>query len=402
MKTSKLLFSSGLTLLSLFCSFATQAHGYVEYPKARQQICKEDGGYWWPADGSGIPNLACRAAFVQSGEYPLSQHHEFSSNVANYQDINAVKAKLTTGLLCAGGDARKAGMDTPSTHWQYSTVDLSQQNSLQLKFKATTPHNPSYWQVYLSSADFDPATEPLSWDKLQLIHQQVDVTAQAGYYLLNINLPADRQGKAVLYTRWQRQDAAGEGFYNCSDLLLLNGGTEPQPGPVWFDKGSYLTSGQTGAKGETAVLRVFDNNGQELLQQSLLLTEATAQNQQWALDLATQVNTQQSALLRIGLLENAQITVQPNANENRFYLSNNSYFVNLDLKPAETTTPGCGGVDATQIFAYPNWPQHDWSGQPSHAIEGDYLSYQNNLYRANWWTQSVPGSDSSWTLICSI
>ncbi|KKL02885.1 chitin-binding protein [Rheinheimera mesophila] len=394
--------SSGFTLLSLLCSFTTQAHGYVEYPKARQQICKEDGGYWWPADGSGIPNLACRAAFVQSGEYPLSQHHEFSSNVANYQDINAVKAKLTTGLLCAGGDARKAGMDAPSADWQYSTVDLSKQTNLQLKFKATTPHNPSYWQVYLSKAGFDPATEPLSWDKLQLIHQQADVIAQAGYYLLKINLPLDRQGKAVLYTRWQREDAAGEGFYNCSDLFFVNGGTEPQPDPVWFDKGSYLTSGQTGAKGETAVLRVFNSNGQELLQYSLLITESSALNQQWALDLAAHVNNQQSEALRIGMLDNAQITVQPNASQNRFYLADNSYFVNLDLKPADTATPGCAGVDTAQIFAYPNWPQQDWNGQPSHAVEGDYLSYQNKLYRANWWTQSVPGSDSSWTLICTL
>ncbi|MBU1618537.1 MAG: lytic polysaccharide monooxygenase [Gammaproteobacteria bacterium] len=401
MKTSQL-FTGTLSLLALLCSFHSQAHGYVEYPKARQQICKEDGGYWWPADGSGIPNLACRAAFVQSGEYPLSQHHEFSSNVANYQDINAVKAKLTTGLLCAGGDSRKAGMDAPSAHWHYSTIDVSQQNSLQLKFKATTPHNPSYWQVYLSSADYDPATELLNWDKLQLIHQQADITAQAGYYLLNISLPADRQGKAVLYTRWQREDAAGEGFYNCSDLLLVNSNTDPDPEPVWFDKGAYLTSGQTGSAGETAVLRVFDSSGQELMEQSLLISQTTAINQQWALDLAQLVNTQYSTLLQIGLQQNALITVQPTPAQNRFYLRNTTHFVNLDLKPAETTTPGCAGLDPAQIFAYPNWPQKDWSGQPSHASEGDHLSYQNKVYRANWWTQSIPGSDSSWTLICSI
>ncbi|MDP5138636.1 hypothetical protein ORJ04_22060 [Rheinheimera baltica] len=27
--------------------------------------------------------------------------------------------------------------------------------------------------------------------------------------------------------------------------------------------------------------------------------------------------------------------------------------------------------------------------------------YQSALYQANWWTQSLPGSDSSWTQLCS-
>ena len=36
-----------------------------------------------------------------------------------------------------------------------------------------------------------------------------------------------------------------------------------------------------------------------------------------------------------------------------------------------------------------------------HAAGGDQLIHQNALYQANWWTQSIPGSDSSWTQLCS-
>ncbi len=39
----------------------TFAHGYMDSPKARQAICEEQGGFWWPKDGSNIPNAACRA-----------------------------------------------------------------------------------------------------------------------------------------------------------------------------------------------------------------------------------------------------------------------------------------------------------------------------------------------------
>ncbi|MCC5853366.1 MAG: hypothetical protein JJU30_11050, partial [Alkalimonas sp.] len=32
---------------------------------------------------------------------------------------------------------------------------------------------------------------------------------------------------------------------------------------------------------------------------------------------------------------------------------------------------------------------------------GDRMQHQQVLYRANWWTQSTPGSDESWTQICA-
>ncbi|MGL5352456.1 MAG: cellulose-binding domain-containing protein, partial [Clostridium sp.] len=30
---------------------------------------------------------------------------------------------------------------------------------------------------------------------------------------------------------------------------------------------------------------------------------------------------------------------------------------------------------------------------------GDLVSYEGKVYKANWWTNTLPGSDSSWTLI---
>lgn len=58
-------------------------------------------------------------------------------------------------------------------------------------------------------------------------------------------------------------------------------------------------------------------------------------------------------------------------------------------------------IDPLQYNEYPNWPQTDWQGNPSHAAQGDHLRYQSSLYQANWWTSSTPGSDGSWTFICS-
>ncbi|MCC5853689.1 MAG: chitinase C-terminal domain-containing protein [Alkalimonas sp.] len=61
---------------------------------------------------------------------------------------------------------------------------------------------------------------------------------------------------------------------------------------------------------------------------------------------------------------------------------------------------GCGGI--SPIHPWPQWPQTDWAGNPSHALGGDHLSYQGSVYRANWWTNSEPGSDGSWTFVCTL
>ncbi|MEW5682074.1 MAG: lytic polysaccharide monooxygenase [Pseudomonadota bacterium] len=413
---SKHLIPAILTTSLLFISLQASSHGYVDYPKARQQICKDDGGYWWPADGSGIPNAACRAAYQQSGGYMLTQHHEFSANVADYRNMAAVQNVVSDGSLCAAGDSRKSGIDIPSAHWQRTTVDLAQSSELTLRFRATTPHNPSFWQIYLSKPGFDIASEPLSWSQLQLIHQQSDVPADAGYYTLQVPLPTNRSGPAVLYTRWQRVDVVGEGFYNCSDIELVNGNSNTPP-LLWFDKGAYVNLQTPAEVGGYAQLRLFDSNGQELIDERWQITTSNIANALWATELAAQVNTQHSNLLQLGLLNGDNVVFSSDLAANRAYVRDNSHFYNLDLRPAtddggddggdagsdnSNSPPGnCPGYDLNQINTYPNWPQTDWQGQPSHAASGDKLIYQAALYQANWWTQSVPGSDSSWTQLCS-
>ncbi len=61
----------------------------------------------------------------------------------------------------------------------------------------------------------------------------------------------------------------------------------------------------------------------------------------------------------------------------------------------------CGGITAP-IYPSPQWPQTDWAGNPSHASGGDHLSYQGGVYKANWWTNSVPGNDDSWSFVCNL
>ncbi|WP_394252186.1 chitinase C-terminal domain-containing protein [Vibrio profundi] len=66
----------------------------------------------------------------------------------------------------------------------------------------------------------------------------------------------------------------------------------------------------------------------------------------------------------------------------------------------DTTNPGT--CDSTGATTYPDFPQKDWAGNPSHANAGDKVIHDGVVYTANWWTASTPGSDGSWTKECTL
>ncbi|PHJ43407.1 glycosyl hydrolase family 18 protein [Vibrio sp. PID17_43] len=61
-----------------------------------------------------------------------------------------------------------------------------------------------------------------------------------------------------------------------------------------------------------------------------------------------------------------------------------------------------GTCDTAGLVTYPDFPQTDWQGNPSHANQGDKVIHNGVVYKANWWTASEPGSDGSWSTVCNI
>jgi O-glycosyl hydrolase len=69
----------------------------------------------------------------------------------------------------------------------------------------------------------------------------------------------------------------------------------------------------------------------------------------------------------------------------------------VDANGCEISTSSCDGVNA-----YPNWTSKDWeAGDFNHNEADDLMSYQGNVYAANWYTNSIPGSDNTWRFIRS-
>lgn len=273
----------GVAMLSSVPSVAN-AHGWSEFPSARQNTCYEQGGIW-----SGTPpNAACAQAKDISGSYPFVQRNEYAKNIQDFNNINAVKAAIPDGTLCYANDSQKRGMGAPHTGWTRTELSTG---TFEYVFNATAPHNPSFWEFYLTKPNAD-LSKGLAWGDLELIQEVGNVPVSGGKYRINVTIPSDRSGDAILYVRWQRDDAAGEGFYNCSDITIAGDTTPPpEPGPEPdLVRGDLFVSEQFGTPqvGDTVNYDIINKYG-EVARSFDIAIDASNVND-WARLLASKIN----------------------------------------------------------------------------------------------------------------
>ncbi|EAL70608.1 hypothetical protein DDB_G0273103 [Dictyostelium discoideum AX4] len=229
-----------LSLISMISISLINSHGYAIYPMARQQKCPK-GNIWWPEDGSGITDAACRSAFQfvkakgNNPQYQFIQSNEFSVLIPNYaQGASALKAAVPNSLCSAYATTSsndKSGMSivAPWTPTIIPTTANAVNVSFTYKFCATASHNPNFWEFYVSKPGFNPTTTPLTWDHLTLFQSfpntaSVSISdpscSSTSAYIFNLNMPT-RFSNAILLVRWQRVDPVGECFINCSDFKCV-------------------------------------------------------------------------------------------------------------------------------------------------------------------------------------
>ncbi|KLN63891.1 MULTISPECIES: lytic polysaccharide monooxygenase [Vibrio] len=377
-----------MSALAALCSLNVSAHGWAEFPSARQNTCYQDGGFWTDE----IPNQACQAAYDQSGAYPFVQRSEVAANVANYRDMAHVKAIVPDGELCSAGDSAKKGLNVTSPHWQRTDVALDANNQIDFVFYGQAPHNPSYWEFYLTRPSYD-STLPLTWDDLELIDTAGDVAVDdQKRYRMKVTFPADRSGDAILYTRWQRIDVAGEGFYNCSDITLRGSGTNPPTDPTDpTDPNNNLTAlgyfvpqgfGPV-ESGDTIRFRTFDATGAEIADVSLAISANNTTT--WAAEIADQFNSQQTGDWYVGIWHQEMNHYMFDANNiyaNQVLAPNNTFSYALSLIKADTPPP----VEPTNL-----WDQEKVYNS------GDVVTHDGKEWTAQWWTKGEePGTTGEW------
>jgi len=202
---------------------AVWAHGTVLSPVSRVYRVYESN--------PEIPNFELAAnAIATDGTQSYYTWMELSRNIPA-----AVNASLPAGFdyspwvpdghLASGGrfdpnsseyPRTYAGLDQVSADWPTTPVTAGQ--PLAVDFYATTPHEPSVWDVWMTTADWNPS-QPLNWGQMEFLGRP-DVTLTGNHYYFDVTIPANRTGHQVLWVAWQRDDPVGEVFFSTSDLLV--------------------------------------------------------------------------------------------------------------------------------------------------------------------------------------
>lgn len=248
-----------------------QAHGYLSYPAARQYKCFRDNNFWWPETGENIPDDACRTAYqtvyakyrnlgeshgvsANAAQYMFQQYFEYAALAgADYENEDHIRLNVVPRGLCAAGAVErthafgdKSGIDTPLAIWRpdvlYNDGGKKLRNTpphrhreglpLEILFCPTVVHEPSYFKVYISNSAYNYSAElawkdlielPLAGESSLATNEGADESCtNSQIYKIPVVVPW-RKNKFVLYVRWQRHDVAGEGFYNCADVVFDSG-----------------------------------------------------------------------------------------------------------------------------------------------------------------------------------
>ena len=401
LQLKKISLAVALIATNLAAVGAVNAHGWADFPPSRTEICDRDGGYWQ----NNIPNAACQALWDKSGAHPFTQKNENAALTADYNNIEEVKKQVIDGALCSASDEKKAGLDIPHNEWQKTEITLDENGEFDFKWVATASHNPSFWQFYITKPDYDKS-KPLTWDDLELVDEVGNVEPTEGTpndtYNFKVKLPKDRVGEdVILFSRWQRVDPAGEGFYNCSDITIKQGNGEVIPPVIGGDlhaiPGFFVKPGFTPVVGDTVRFRLMaPGTGAEVLDQRLVIT---AENKAtWAQTLADQVNVLASDKLFIGVWNQAADKYEFNANNihaNQVWVEAEKYGFALsifkDLEPLPPVVDPEG--PETEL------PEGSWDKSATY-VAGDMVMHGDKNWKAGWWTQGEePGVANVWTQV---
>jgi predicted carbohydrate-binding protein with CBM5 and CBM33 domain len=113
-----------------------------------------------------------------------------------------------------------AGLDQVTDAWPTTPVVAG--STIEVDFLATTPHDPSVWDVWITTPDWDPNTA-LNWAQMEHLRRPTPALV-SGHYKFDLVIPNDRLGHHVLWVAWHRDDPVGEVFFSTSDILI-----EPAP-----------------------------------------------------------------------------------------------------------------------------------------------------------------------------
>ncbi|GEN86670.1 lytic polysaccharide monooxygenase [Oceanobacillus sp. FSL W8-0428] len=199
---------------------AAAAHGYIEQPKSRGLLCKEQvntncGGVQWEPQSLEAPK-GFPGASIPDGE--------IASAGGTFPELDAQTADRWAKVNL------NSGVNTFTWH-------------------LTAKHATTKWHYYITKPDWNP-NQPLTRDQFELIpfYEVYDGGARPGEKVTHQVTIPERTGYHVILGVWDVYDTANA-FYNVIDVNFGGEGTNPGPGepdpevpgyPAWDANNVYL------------------------------------------------------------------------------------------------------------------------------------------------------------------
>lgn len=342
-------------------------HGALVEPAARQYKCALE-------NSTGNMSDTCKAASADSndGGQSIYTWQELTGFVDKNGHTAEEAKKVIPGYLICSGTEKGYGFSTPRAGWATTIIKPDSKGKVRMRYGYTQPHDPSWIEFYISKKGYNPGGELLTWDNVELLDTVVASKAAkprpadvdglySSYEDFDITIPEDRNGRAVIFSRWQRNDPRGEGFYNCSDVIIDQPGSgelPPEPenpggedgGQVtdWFEYSKFAHEHKPVA-GEYVHFRLMGGaKGSNLVDIKKQITAANV-NDKWISELATEINTNHSNLVLIGKQSTGgSISFDPaDLRNNGIFLQDKTQSVVLTVEKANDAPVAIAGSNFT-------------------------------------------------------
>ena len=221
--TGRALTIASATLLLLVTLFASGAfaHGSATDPASRHYSCWARWGSDFQNPDMETEDPMCWQAIQADPNVIWNWNGLYRENVAGDHE-----GTLPDGQLCSGGetDPRYASLDVPGA-WTTTALD----NDFTMTYNDAANHGADYYRVYVTEQGFDPTTDELGWDDLELVTETgvfppgEGTPSPNGGTDVEIDVSAPgRTGHHIVFTVWQASHF-DQTFYSCSDVLFPGG-----------------------------------------------------------------------------------------------------------------------------------------------------------------------------------
>ena len=196
------------TLAVLPWASPANAHGSIIDPGSRNYGCWERWG-----DDHLNPDMAqedpmCWQAWQDDPNAMWNWNGLYRNNVDDDH-----RGAVPDGQLCSGGQTEGGRYDSLDEPGPWKTTDVGSDFSLHLYDQAS--HGADYFQVYVTEQGYDPETEPLTWDDLELVRETGSYDP-AENITFDVSAPG-RTGHHVVFTIWKASHM-DQNYYICSDV----------------------------------------------------------------------------------------------------------------------------------------------------------------------------------------